>query len=383
MNTKKTTRNSGSGSEKESVKVLDSRALNRATLARQMLLCRADIPVLDVVEKLIGLQAQALNAPYFALWSRMENFQQEQLSELIRDRKVVRMALMRSTLHLVSAPDTLQLRPWLQGVMERSLKGAYGQQLKDMDLGQLAALGRKLVEDKPMTSSELGQYLLEHWPELPSKAATAAIRNLVPLVQIPPRGIWGESGQATHTSLEAWLGQSLCPRPDTEILIRRYLAAFGPATVKDIQVWSGLTGLNKTIERLRPELVTFRDAQGAELFDLPDAPRPDGSTPAEPRFLGEFDNILLSYADRSRILDDRYRSRVFTINGIIRSTILIDGYVSGTWKLISERKKTVLSIESFISLSQKETDALMTEGARLLHFAAPENHSQEVIIHPK
>ncbi|MDR0269747.1 winged helix DNA-binding domain-containing protein [Paenibacillus sp.] len=381
MNAKKTTRKSGSGSEKESAKVLDSRALNRATLARQMLLCRVELPILDVVEKLIGLQAQAPNAPYFALWSRMENFQQEQLSQLIRDRKVVRMALMRSTLHLVSAPDALQLRPWLQRVMERSLKGSYGKQLKDVDLGHLVAYGRKLVEDNPMTFSELGQHLLEHWPDLPSKAATAAVRNLVPLVQIPPRGIWGEGGQATHTSLEAWFGQSLCPRPDAEILIRRYLAAFGPATVKDIQVWSGLTGLNKTIESLRPELVTFRDEQEAELFDLPDAPRPDGNTPAEPRFLGEFDNILLSYADRSRILDDRYRSRVFTINGIIRSTILIDGYVAGTWKLVRERKKAVLSIDPFITLSQEETDALMIEGARLLHFAASED-SQEVIINP-
>jgi hypothetical protein len=181
--------------------------------------------------------------------------------------------------------------------------------------------------------------------------------------------------------LEEWLGQSLCPRPDVEILIRRYLAAFGPATVKDIQMWSGLTGLNQTIERLRPELVTFHNVQGAELFDLPDAPRPDGNVPAEPRFLGEFDNILLSHADRSRILDDRYRSRVCTINGIVRSTILIDGYVAGTWKLIRERKKTVLSIDPFYTLSQKDADALMIEGARLLHFATPEDHSQEVIIH--
>ncbi|GIO33454.1 MULTISPECIES: winged helix DNA-binding domain-containing protein [Paenibacillus] len=379
MNKNKTTRKPGSGMEKESAKVLDSRALNRATLARQMLLKREKLPVLDVVEKLIGLQAQSQNAPYFALWSRMEDFQQDQLSELIRDRKVVRMALMRATLHLVSSPDAFQLRPWLQSVMERSLKGGYGRQLKDVDLGQLAANGRKLVEDKPMTFSELGGHLLEHWPDLPSKAATAAIRNLVPLVQIPPRGIWGEGGQAAHTTLETWLHQSLCPKPDAETLIRRYLAAFGPATVKDIQVWSGLTGLNQTMEKLRPELITFRDVHGAELFDLPDAPRPDGSTPAEPRFLGEFDNILLSHADRSRILDDRYRSSVFTINGIIRSTILIDGYVAGTWKLIQERKKTVLSIDPFITLSQKETDALTMEGARLLHFAAPED-SQEVII---
>lgn len=383
MNTVKTTRNGGLGIEIESAKVLDSRALNRALLARQMLLCRVKLPVLDVVEKLVGLQAQAPNAPYFALWSRMEDFRQEQLSQLIRDRKVVRMALMRSTLHLVSTPDALQLRQWLQSVMERSLNGAYGKQLNGVDLGQLAALGRKLVEDKSMTFSELGQHLQEHWPHLRSEAVTAVIRNLVPLVQIPPRGIWGESGQATHTSAEVWLGQSLCPQPNAESLIRRYLAAFGPATVKDIQVWSGLSGLNKTMEKLRPELVTFRNVQGVELFDPPNAPRPDTETPSEPRFLGEFDNILLSYADRSRILDDRYRSRVFTANGIIRSTILIDGYVTGTWKLKRERGKAALYIDPFAKLSKKETDALLIEGARLLHFAASEDHSQEVIINPK
>nr|WP_272942351.1 winged helix DNA-binding domain-containing protein [Paenibacillus elgii] len=194
--------------------------------------------------------------------------------------------------------------------------------------------------------------------------------------------MWGKSGQATHTSVENWLNQSLSSRPDEETWIQRYLAAFGPATVKDIQVWSGLSGLSKTMEKLRPELVTFRDVQGNELFDLPDAPRPDGDTLSEARFLGEFDNILLSYADRSRILDDRYRSKVFTVNGIIRSTILIDGFVAGTLKLKHERGKAALNIDPFVKLSQKETDALVFEGTHLLRFAALEDCSQEVIINP-
>jgi hypothetical protein len=376
MNAVKKTRNKGSASEE----VLHSRVLNRALLARQMLLSRVKLPVLEVIEKLVGMQAQAPNAPYFGLWSRLEGFQQEELSRLVRERKVVRMALMRSTLHLVSAHDALQLRPWLQAVMDRSLNGAFGKHLKGVDLEVLAAAGRELVESEPLTFSELGKRLREQWPDLSSEAIAAAIRNLVPLVQVPPRGMWGESGQAAHTSVEAWLGKPLCTQPEAESMIWRYLAAFGPATVKDIQVWSGLSRVSEIIESLRPQLVTFRDEQGSELFDLPEAPRPDADTPSAPRFLGEFDNMLLSYADRSRIIDETYRSRVYTTNGIIRSTILIDGFVAGTWKLKRERERATLCIEPFTRLSQQENIALTVEGARLLHFAETEAHSHDVIV---
>ncbi|MGG1515644.1 winged helix DNA-binding domain-containing protein [Paenibacillus oryzisoli] len=366
-----------------STPIMDSRALNRALLARQMLLSRVQLPVLDAIEKLAGLQAQAPNAPYFALWSRVEDFRQEQLSELILGRKAVRMALMRATLHLASAADALALRPWLQPVMERSLNGAFGKELQGVDRSQLAASGRSLVEEKPMTLSELGEHLQQEWPAQRPDALSAAVRNLVPLVQTPPRGIWGESGQAVHTSMELWLGQAMGAEPDAKRWIRRYLAAFGPATVKDMQVWSGLSGLGKVLEQLKGELVTFQTDQGAVLFDLPDAPRPEADTPAVPRFLGEFDNILLAHADRSRILEDRYRNRVFTSNGIVRPTILIDGYVAGTWKLHRERGKTAIVAEMFEKLDPSEKDALLEEGERLLHFVGAETEASEIIIIPQ
>jgi hypothetical protein len=264
--------------------------------------------------------------------------------------------------------------------MERSLNGAFGKHLKGVDLKMLAAAGRALVESEPLTFSELGKRLCAQWPDLSSEAAAAAIRNLVPLVQVPPRGLWGESGQAAHTSVEAWLGKSLCFQPQAESIILRYLAAFGPATVKDIQAWSGLSRISDVIESLRPQLVTFRDERGSELLDLPEAPRPDADTPSAPRFLGEFDNMLVSYANRSRIIDDKFRSLVFTANGIIRSTILIDGFVAGTWKLKRKRGSAALLVEPFISLSKQEHNALTVEGARLLHFAATEAHSHDVII---
>lgn len=361
---------------------LGTRALNRALLARQMLLSREKLPALDAVERLCGMQAQAPNAPYFGLWTRLEDFRHDELSQLIQDRKAVRIALMRSTLHLVSARDCLQLRPWLQPVLDRGLNGAFGKRLAGLDMKALAAAGQAMVEERPLTFSELGKRLNDRWPDRDPDALEAAVRNLVPLVQLPPRGLWGESGQATHTSAEAWLGRPLSSQPASDEMILRYLAAFGPATVKDIQVWSGLNRLRDAIDRLRPRLMTFRDEQGNELFDLPDAPRPDPDTPAPPRFLSEYDNILLSHADRTRIIDEAYRKRVFTVNGIIRATILVDGFVRGTWKIVRNHGTATLVVQPFEQFSEQVRDALAEEGARLLHFAAADDDTHEILFVP-
>lgn len=381
MDTEKKARNQRHEADGNTGKVLSVRELNRALLTRQMLLDRVRLPVLEAIENLVGIQAQSPNAPYFSLWSRVEGFAQEDLSGLLRDRQVVRMALMRSTLHLVTAHDALRLRPVLQSVMDRSLRGSFGKHIKGIDLDALAAAGKALVDKEPMTLNELGKRLGEHWPGLDQEAAMGVVRNKVPLVQIPPRGIWGEGGQAVHTSIEAWLGQQLSSSPDSEWLIRRYLSAFGPATVKDIQVWSGLTRIHDQIQTLRPQLITFRNERGEELFDLPNAPRPDAEEPSAPRFLSEFDNMLLSYADRSRIMNEANRKHVFTSNGIIRATILMDGFVAGTWKQTSGREGAVLHIEPFRPFSKQEMHALSEEGVRLLHFADSNAPTSEVIFH--
>ncbi|MUT68321.1 winged helix DNA-binding domain-containing protein [Paenibacillus sp. NEAU-GSW1] len=381
MNKVKKAKIQEAATEIEASKIFSNRQLNRALLARQMLLIRVKLPVLEVIEKLAGMQAQSPIAPYFGLWSRIDAFRHEELSGLLQEKQVVRMALMRSTLHLVSARDALQLRPLLQPVMDRGLKGAFGKQLNGIDQEVLVAAGREMVEKEPMTFQELGRRLCEHWSGLNPEAAAGAVRNRVPLVQIPPRGIWGESGQAIHTSVEVWLGQPLSSSPDPERLFRSYLAAFGPATVKDIQAWSGLTRISEVIKTLRPNLITFRNERGEELFDLPDAPRPNADTPSEPRFLGEFDNMLLSYADRSRIMDEVYRKRVFTSNGIIRATFLIDGFVAGTWKLTCGSKDAALHIEPFRELTKQELGALFEEGTRMLHFAVPQSAASEIIFH--
>lgn len=360
---------SNTASNTATAPILSKRELNRALLERQMLLRRSSLSVLEAIEKLVAIQAQAPNPPYFALWTRLEDFRQEQLSALIKDRQVVRIALMRSTIHLVSARDCLALRPLIQPAIEKGLLSSYGKELHGVDLQAVSAAGRALVEEQPRTATELGKLLGETWPNIDPATLSNVIRTFVPLIQVPPRGIWGSSGQAKHTSAEAWLGKSLAASPSLEDMLLRYLAAFGPSSVKDMQIWSGLGKLRETVENMRPRLRTFSDEQGNELFDLPGAPLPPSDTVSPPRFLSEFDNMLLSYFDRSRIISEKHKALVFTINGIIRATFLIDGFVSGTWKIEQNRQSATLIIQPFEQLSSADREALQAEGVKLLAFA--------------
>jgi hypothetical protein len=369
--------------------VMSLRAVNRALLARQLLLDRPRLPaagpdraaqVVHTVEHLVGLQAQAPFPPYYGLHSRLDGFRPNDLATLITERSVVRIALMRGTIHLVSARDCLPLRRLVQPVIERGMRGAFGRQLAGVDPGALAAAGRSLVESEPMTFSQLGQALAARWPDHPPAALAQGVRAFVPLVQVPPRAVWGQAGQSLHTSAEHWLGRRRAPaeaaypgrpasRAELAQLVTRYLGAFGPATVRDVQAWSGLTGLKAVLEQLRPSLVTFRDEQGAELFDLPTAPRPGAEVPAPVRLVAEFDNLLLSHAERSRIISTEATRRLYTINGVIPGAVLIDGFVTGMWRLARSRDGATVSIEMFGPA--RERDALAAEAGRVLAFAAP------------
>jgi hypothetical protein len=372
-------------------KVLSRRAVNRALLARQLLLNRPRLPaagparaaqVTSTIEHLVGLQAQAPFPPYYGLHSRLDGFRPEDLAALITGRGVVRIALMRGTIHLVSARDCLPLRQLVQPVIDRGLRGAFGPQLAGVDPAALAAAGRSLVEAEPMTFSQLGQALAARWPDHPPAALAQAVRAFVPLVQLPPRAVWGKAGQSVHTSAEHWLG---LPGPvpaggpaDPAALARlvtRYLGAFGPATVRDVQAWSGLTGLKAVLEQLRSALVTFRDEQGAELFDLPAAPRPGAEAPAPPRLVAEFDNLILSHSERSRVISPGATKKIYTINGVIPATVLIDGFVAGMWRLDRGRDAATVTIELFGRDGSpdpgSERDALEAEAGRMLAFGAP------------
>jgi hypothetical protein len=271
---------------------------------------------------------------------------------------LVRVALMRSTIHLVTAEDCLALRPVVQPVIERGVRGQFGRRLEGLNREEVAAAARALVEEQPRTLSTLARLLDERFPGRDAFALGQAIRAWVPLVQVPPRGVWDKSGRAAHTSVEAWLGRVPSLGFSLEDLILRYLAAFGPGTVKDVQTWSGLTRLREVIERLRPRLVTFRDEHGAELFDLPDAPRPDPDTPAPPRFLYDYDHLLLSHADRSRVITDGYHEQSFASDGPVPSIVLLDGFTNGTWKITCHRGTATLTIRPFKRLLDEDATAL-------------------------
>ncbi|RLK58622.1 uncharacterized protein YcaQ [Actinokineospora cianjurensis] len=353
--------------------VLTRRALNRALLARQHLLERAPLSPLAAITHLIGLQAQAPNPPYIGLWSRLADFALADLAELLSGRQVVRLALMRSTIHLVAATDADPLRAVLQPALERGV----GREFTDAD--EITATGAAILAEEPLTASELGRRLSARWPDHEPDRLAAVVRARAGLVQVPPRGLWGSSGQARHTTLSAWLGEPVAAPMSVDTLVRRYLAAFGPASPADAQAWSGLTGLREVFER-QPDLLAFRDESGRALYDLPEAPRPDEDTPAPVRLVAAFDNLVLSHADRSRVIDDEHRTPVImgTGNGNVRPTVLVDGRVVGMWGTQRTKGTAVLEVIPFGTLTARSRRAVEAEARRLLAVTDPDAEAVEV-----
>jgi hypothetical protein len=222
-----------------------------------------------------------------------------------------------------------------------------------------------------MTNAVLGAALAEAFPGHDPGTLAWAIRDGLALVQVPPRGLWGKSGQTTSTTLEHWLGRPLDPDPAPDAMVLRYLAAFGPAGVLDAQAWSGLTRLVEVFERLRPQLRTFQDAlTGRELFDLPDAPRPDPDTPAPARFLPEYDNVVLGLADRTRIASREAELGLRNGNSY-RAAFLVDGTVRGHWSLSFTKQGPDLTVSAFSGLTTAEREAVQEEATELMRFHRP------------
>lgn len=360
--------------------VLSQRALNRATLARQMLLERRKLTVAQAVERLAGLQAQAPNPPYIGLWSRLEGFRREQLTEALRKRRVVRMSTLRATLHLMAASDALAWRPLLEPVHQRGLLGNHKRALDGIDHAAVVAAGRALLGERPRTAAELGQALGVRWPGRETVSLAALIRNNVPLAHLPPAGTWNSHQSALLQPLGDWLGDAIDAAPATQDeLLLRYLAAFGPATLADAGAWSGLTGWKAVAERLRPRLREFAGEDGQVLFDLPRAPRPDPETPAPPRLVAEWDSLLLSHADRSRVLSEAHRARVFTVNGIVRGTVLIDGFVAGVWKIERAKGAATVVLELFTRWSRAECLGVEEEALKLLAFTSDDGNERHAV----
>jgi Winged helix DNA-binding domain len=376
--------------------VLGRRALNRALLARQHLLARTDASVLAVTAHLVGLQAQAPWAPYTGLWTRIAGLRHADLADRLLDRDVVRIAAMRGTVHLLVADDALVLPTLTEPIVRGTLRAAqpYGRDLRDVDLDDLAAAARDIVEAQPTGTVTLGQQLAARWPDVDPKSLAYAARCTLPLVQVPPRAVWGRSGATTWTTTRAWLGREPVDLSDpdahaaaVDAMVLRYLAAFGPASAADVQTWSGLTRLGPVLERLRPRLVTVRaePAPGArrerELFDLPDAPRPDPDTPAPVRLLAQFDNLLLSHADRSRFVDDEARRRMWRANGAVPGAVLVDGEVAGHWTVTRTPRAATLTVTPFHPLPAAARAEVEAEGQRLVEWVADDAADHAVVWH--
>lgn len=282
------------------------------------------------------MQAQIPLNPYIGLWSRLSDFEPGSLSRPLINREVVRIVVMRSTLHLVSAADCLLLRPLMQPVLDKELNGhpEYGAASAAVDKTLVLDFVRDLVEDKPHSGRQLRKALEQRFPHDNAAALAYASRNWLPFVQVPPRGVWGQSAQVSSTTAESWLGRSLAETPSIDDLVLRYFAAFGPASVADVSAWSRLTGLREVVERLRGRLLDFTSEQGGELFDIPDAPRPSPQTAAPPRFLPEYDNAVLSHADRSRCyVSAAQKKQLYSAPGPVHGSVLIDGFVRAVWRI--------------------------------------------------
>ena len=363
--------------------MLGPRALNRALLARQMLLERHRSPALHTIEHLVGLQAQAPLAPYVGLWSRLAGFEPTELAVALEDRTAVRTSLMRSTIHLVTARDAFPLRAWTRSAQARGFAASpFSRRLGAIDRVELVAVGREILEDEALSRAALGRRLAERWPDGDPVAMAYAVTSHVPLVQVPPRGVWGRTGPVAWTSMERWLGRSPDDAADAAGIVFRYLAAFGPARALDVRAWSGGTHLREILEALRPDLVTFRDERGRELFDLPDAPRPDPDMPAPPRFLPEYDNVLLGHADRVRIIPAGRAIPLPPGNGASMGTLLLDGMLAGTWRIARSGARATLTIEPFAPVPRTGRAALEDEGARLLGFAAHGLDPEFIVLPP-
>ncbi|MEQ8675362.1 MAG: winged helix DNA-binding domain-containing protein [Aggregatilineales bacterium] len=348
-------------------RILTLRALNRTFLARQLLIERQAMPIEEAVERLLGLQSQIPNPPYIGLWTRLHNFKRDDLTQLMESRQIVRAAMMRSTLHLVSAGDHHRFRPVIQPAIERALRSFFGKRGRSLDIEKLVAAARPFLLEDYRTTGDLRACLLEVEPDADADAMAYLIRTYLPLVQVPPGGTWGAGSMAAYAIAEDWLGE-FNQTADLRTLFFRYLEACGPASIMDFQTWTGMTKLKDEIEALRPELITYQTEDGKELFDLPDMTIQPEDTPVPVRFIPEYDNLLISHADRNRIIADADRKKVFLSAARVLNTFLVDGFVAGTWKITSKKNTITLTISPFKPIESTIQDALIEEGERLCRF---------------
>lgn len=359
-------------------RVLSIGELNRATLARQLLTERASLPVTAAVERLVGMQAQLASAPFVGLWTRLHNFSRDDLAHLIENRTIIKATMMRATLHLFTADDYLLLRGAVQPALDAAQESIAKRRDGDVDVDRVLKMAKAYLSESPRAFAEISAYFAEQMPQFDIGAIRYTIRTKIPLVQVPVSGGWSYPGNPQFTLAEEWLGKPVSAENHFKTLVFRYLAAFGPATVTDLQKWSGMGKLKAAVDQLKSELVTYRDETRRELFDLPDMPIPDADLSVPVRFLPEFDNLLLAHDKRTRVIADQHKSKVYLPGLRVAATILIDGFVGGVWRVSARKKVATLEIEPFDKLTKKQQAALMQEAENLVRFIEPEAQTHVV-----
>lgn len=349
-----------------SMPVLTRRQLNRATLARQMLLVRPGRPILETIAFLLGPQAQISEGPYKALWSRLQGFSHQDLTRLIEEKSLLRATSMRGTLHLHTVPDMVGIRRLMQPVLDRMWQSNFAKAFGAGDRQAVVRAGRRLLDKEPMTAGALRKALVERFPGPDPLAMTVLLQVSDILVQIPPTRIWGSGHAPILTRIGNWIEP---PKPAIarRDLVLRYLAAFGPASVADMQTWCGLTRLDADFAALSDQLMTFIDETGRTLYDLPDAPRPSADTAAPVRFLPVYDNVILGYADRSRIVDPADIGRLWQ-GETNRGSILIDGMVGPSWEFSKTKAGGMLDIRVGRPLAGHDKAVLEGEAEAFVGF---------------
>lgn len=348
-------------------KILTARDLNRALLARQMLLERGTVDPVDALGRLLAIQAPLPRTPFLGLWSRLEAFKPEALRAAIQAREVVRATAMRGTLHLMTAADFLAFRGVLRTGDVVALPG--GSKTTVAELEPVLALARlHFAEPRPFESF---REVLENAGFSDVRIMAYAARQLLPLVQAASDTPYGFAPGGEFVLAAAYLGKKIATPPAPAELLRRYLAAWGPASPADFSGWSGLTGAAALFAELGDDLVTFRDERKKLLYDLKDAPRPGGDTPAPPRFVPDFDAVTQGHKDRARIVPAEHAPRIASKNLQVPPMLLVDGFVAGTWKLEAKRKTATVTVTAFETFSAKTRKAVEAEAIALANAFEP------------
>ena len=347
--------------------VLTPRDLNRALLARQMLLERQAMAPADAMRRLLAIQAQLPRTPFLGLWSRLAGFQPEDLRTGIASREVVRATAMRGTLYLMTAADFLAFRGSLRTGEAIALPG--GTKTTVTELEPVLTLARRHFAQPQVFESF--REVLEKAGFSDIRIMAYAARQLLPLVQAASDTPYGFSPGGEFVLAKAYLGKDVAAATEPTALLRRYLAAWGPATPADFSGWSGLKGVAPLFEALGDDLVTFRDDRKKVLYDLKDAPRPGGHIPAPPRFVPDFDAVTQGHQDRARILPAEHAPRVASKNLQVPPMLLVDGFVAGTWKLEVRPKTATVTVTPFESFSARDREAVEAEAIALAKTFEP------------